>query len=231
MTAKTWRPDGWNTEEVTFSPLHCLAPQQCADHFFEAGADAILEALRKTGTHEEHCYVGKNGTYVFIPDDPPEKESKTSWLHADGTAVDDSQILDRGVTAPLTASPPDHKKQKEFGIHPEAVRVCEELAKRADFPFTWEAVQRILYRHDYRGYGVYANPEHLRIMRDVWKISWILHPASIVTEEGYRCDKCGKWVKSKIVGELVTVSTLQGYPDHQCQPYCHPSEGMNAIRP
>ena len=42
---KEWRPKNWKTEKIKHNPLHCFAPQECADHFFESGADAILQAL------------------------------------------------------------------------------------------------------------------------------------------------------------------------------------------
>lgn len=75
----SYRPEGWKTEKVKQSPLHCFAPQECADHFFEAGADAMLEALRKNSMKENEMwdfvwpfqYEGKEikGRFVFIPDD------------------------------------------------------------------------------------------------------------------------------------------------------------------
>jgi len=46
-----YRPEGWKRKEITNNPLHCFAPQQCADSFFEAGADAMLEGLKKVGQY------------------------------------------------------------------------------------------------------------------------------------------------------------------------------------
>ena len=44
---KEWRPENWHTEPIKQNPLHCLAPQECADSFYERGASAMLSALLK----------------------------------------------------------------------------------------------------------------------------------------------------------------------------------------
>lgn len=74
-----WRPPGWKRKEITNNPLHCFAPQQCADSFFEAGADAILEGLKHQPDVlyvDELCEGSvirhdprRIGWLVFIPDE------------------------------------------------------------------------------------------------------------------------------------------------------------------
>ena len=88
---KKWRPQGWsypvkNTEGQTvyLKVCNCLVGQIADDYAtFEAGADAMLEALKKKGTKVEDAEDGfsvrlpdikflhgiKRGTLVFIPDD------------------------------------------------------------------------------------------------------------------------------------------------------------------
>jgi len=46
-----WRPEGWQTLKPKHTVLHCLHPDSCVATAFEAGADAMLEALRKKGGH------------------------------------------------------------------------------------------------------------------------------------------------------------------------------------
>ena len=60
--AKSWRPEGWD------NPY----PQEgeetgtyWTELVFEEGADAMLESLKKDGTHQTDI----PGTVVFIPDD------------------------------------------------------------------------------------------------------------------------------------------------------------------
>ena len=92
-----YRPKGWKTLKAKNHPLHCLAPDECVGASFEAGADAMLEGLRKGGIfgeyHQKGIYrgiwvtekstsymvcdnfgtypldVGVGGTLVFIPDE------------------------------------------------------------------------------------------------------------------------------------------------------------------
>lgn len=63
MTSKgnSWRPDGWK------NPY-----RDTRQNSFEAGADAMLKALRKGGWHvtDQILPARANGTWVFIPDDP-----------------------------------------------------------------------------------------------------------------------------------------------------------------
>ena len=71
---KGWRPEGWETLKPKNAVLHCIAPDQCVGTAYEAGADAMLEALRKRSTRRilpEHGYHDDKGFIVFIPDDPP----------------------------------------------------------------------------------------------------------------------------------------------------------------
>ncbi len=42
-----WRPDDWKPFEVKEYPLHCLAPEQCTNSVYEAGADAMYKSLNK----------------------------------------------------------------------------------------------------------------------------------------------------------------------------------------
>lgn len=73
----SWRPNGWNDIRWEIS----LGEPQ-VNAIFEAGADAILTALRARGHHVDgpasftsvggHCTLsneGNTGNYVFIPDD------------------------------------------------------------------------------------------------------------------------------------------------------------------
>ncbi len=78
-----WRPDGWKRLPVTNNPLHCFNPQECADSSFEAGASAMLRALRQTGMvvakgwkHLEFDALAQEegGVIVIIPDDPQEEK-------------------------------------------------------------------------------------------------------------------------------------------------------------
>ena len=82
-----WRPEGWVTLKPKNHPLHCLAPNECVAQSFEAGADAMLEALKKKGGRIEtgvgpivttlHVYTPMDappGTIVFIPDVPDKKD-------------------------------------------------------------------------------------------------------------------------------------------------------------
>ena len=77
---KNWRPDGWKTLKPKYYPLHCLAADDCVAQSFEAGADAMLEALREMGEVETRMTYkssdtlrvwGKEttGKSVFIPDE------------------------------------------------------------------------------------------------------------------------------------------------------------------
>lgn len=69
----SWRPEDWKNPQFLDS-----------DFIYEAGADAMLEALRKlpTSGHTDGTtrvytisnYKGGPGTFVFIPDDEPEKK-------------------------------------------------------------------------------------------------------------------------------------------------------------
>lgn len=62
---KNWRPKGWKNPELASSdPLHsCQKPDFCScDKYdaFEAGADAMLEALRKMGKDSLHSVDANN---------------------------------------------------------------------------------------------------------------------------------------------------------------------------
>lgn len=67
-----WRPEGWQTLKAKNYPLHCFTPDDCVGMAFEAGADAILEALKQTGTPTGLKYTAyandRKGWLVFIPD-------------------------------------------------------------------------------------------------------------------------------------------------------------------
>ncbi len=96
-----WRPkEGWAKPKIINNPLHCLAPQECAKSFYEAGADAmyepayekgkkdgkkeLLETLRKTGGHVDAWVepARQKGVWVFIPDDPVEPPARPQEPHA-----------------------------------------------------------------------------------------------------------------------------------------------------
>ena len=46
---KPYRPEGWETLKPKYYPLHCLNTDECVRQSYEAGADAMLEALKKDG--------------------------------------------------------------------------------------------------------------------------------------------------------------------------------------
>ena len=58
----TWRPEGW------MNPLGHVKYENDA---YEAGASAMLEALRKNGTRG---LAPRDTTLVFIPDDDEEEQ-------------------------------------------------------------------------------------------------------------------------------------------------------------
>jgi hypothetical protein len=72
-----WRPDGWKNphDRKYLKKIHGNKPYQLQDyesHIFEAGADAMLEALKNSeGSFHvaRSAFMGKNnGTWVFILD-------------------------------------------------------------------------------------------------------------------------------------------------------------------
>ncbi len=77
----SWRPDGWRKPVLVTSGLRSGKMQSFIDQFYEAGADAMLEALKERGTV---LYLPANiaftsipiiqpvsGAWVFIPDEVP----------------------------------------------------------------------------------------------------------------------------------------------------------------
>jgi len=83
---KKWRPEGWEKikNDILYEPngMDKFSDSYVADPAFEAGADAMLEALRKMGVtargNDGDTRVW--GIEVFIPDDAangqPEEDSK-----------------------------------------------------------------------------------------------------------------------------------------------------------
>ncbi len=82
-----WRPDGWDAAEIV-DEIRLRGPiRGFEEELVEAGADAMLVALRKIGQREDVIPEGKvtiyrrqgpysyrpPGTHVFIPDDPKEE--------------------------------------------------------------------------------------------------------------------------------------------------------------
>ncbi|KKN31130.1 hypothetical protein LCGC14_0827040 [marine sediment metagenome] len=73
---KPYRPEGWETLKPSYKTLHCLYPDECVSHAYEAGADAMLKRLRKEGTHFKAGRWTDDATFetdvpgwvVFIPD-------------------------------------------------------------------------------------------------------------------------------------------------------------------
>uniref|UniRef100_A0A6M3L774 Uncharacterized protein n=2 Tax=viral metagenome TaxID=1070528 RepID=A0A6M3L774_9ZZZZ len=57
---KTWRPEGWEI------------PREVEDKSYEAGADAILEALRKTGVAVSNTDLDVYGRILTAPEHYPE---------------------------------------------------------------------------------------------------------------------------------------------------------------
>ena len=93
---KLWRPEGWNTLKAKNQPLHCFAPDVCVGEAYEAGADAMMKALKDRTEQAEEWQIQGNilgrdhhygvhrynqpfdappntGTWVFIPDKDVEK--------------------------------------------------------------------------------------------------------------------------------------------------------------
>ena len=73
---KLWRPEGWNTLKAKNQPLHCFAPDVCVGEAYEAGADAMMKALKDRGVHRYNQPFDappNTGTWVFIPDKDVEK--------------------------------------------------------------------------------------------------------------------------------------------------------------
>ncbi len=74
-----YRPKGWETfiedEKLKAAPSEEFRKMMMADNqVFEAGADAMLDALRKYGMPRGTGFKGY-GAWVFIPDDPKGKKS------------------------------------------------------------------------------------------------------------------------------------------------------------
>lgn len=81
----SWRPDRWDnpypdlTEKALTEKylLRAMEEQKSNYEIFEAGADAMLGALRKTGDHYEvgratlKVEIKEAGRLVIIPDDTP----------------------------------------------------------------------------------------------------------------------------------------------------------------
>jgi len=82
---KAWRPDGWVNPYITKVKIwgtnetkDMVLDLEGQDRIFEAGADAMLEALKKDvsaghteGRTKEYTVInskGVAGTFVFIPD-------------------------------------------------------------------------------------------------------------------------------------------------------------------
>jgi len=84
-----WRPEGWRNPylesifDVKIKPCDTrTTTKESKAPYFEAGANAMLAAMRKRGIHSDMFYKedtkdklyfvtiqGKKGTLVFIPDD------------------------------------------------------------------------------------------------------------------------------------------------------------------
>lgn len=82
-----YRPEGWDAESIVINLYQEVLTTESTDEkerkLVEAGADAMLEALRKEGTHlvgdtiipaqgkfpEIHCPGGTMGWLIFIPDE------------------------------------------------------------------------------------------------------------------------------------------------------------------
>lgn len=80
--AKHWRPDGWLEVRKSVNPYTISGFDGSWLIGFEAGADAMCEALRKQGQQGQDANFrnpalddnnrGHKGTLVFIPDDKEE---------------------------------------------------------------------------------------------------------------------------------------------------------------
>jgi len=72
---KTWRPEGWETIWTNLDEKPHPPVFDRERYIYEAGATAMLEALKKTGIKAQigmygEDIIGKvteNGVYVFIP--------------------------------------------------------------------------------------------------------------------------------------------------------------------
>lgn len=79
----TWRPEGWDVGKIISEGL--AGDIMSFTNLVDAGADAMLEALRKKGTHLTQVEISQGiepetrqfeipimpGTWVFIPDEAP----------------------------------------------------------------------------------------------------------------------------------------------------------------
>jgi hypothetical protein len=97
----SWRPDGWNFRNIALRFCSVTLPQEAKTaseienpliaiykEAIEAGADAMLEALRKTGSridvdnYPANFYasillaVPTHGNVIFVPDDKVKKEKE-----------------------------------------------------------------------------------------------------------------------------------------------------------
>lgn len=67
--SKSWRPDGWTYGDGYAKPQRVGLRGRGRLKAFEAGADAMLEALRNQGDRETDIHTGRVGMKVFIPND------------------------------------------------------------------------------------------------------------------------------------------------------------------
>ena len=73
-----WRPEGWKKPVIASSGLRSGKMQSLIGQTYEAGADAMLEALRKQPRVKYQNYAIPNpnfpfpATYYLIPDDEAE---------------------------------------------------------------------------------------------------------------------------------------------------------------
>lgn len=76
-----WRPEGWDATKITKDKIGQVTSFTTWEMLVEAGADAMLEALRKQPSTHQIIYgipvlpaQSVQGKYFFIPDDEPEKK-------------------------------------------------------------------------------------------------------------------------------------------------------------
>lgn len=74
----SWRPEGWKVKDPceTCADWEGCNALTCYDDGYEAGADAMLEALKQHYTfahiYDKEWYVNREGgAWVFIPEEQP----------------------------------------------------------------------------------------------------------------------------------------------------------------
>jgi hypothetical protein len=163
MTTK-WRPEGWR------NPYGTPAMGKKASSWFEFGADAMLEVLRKDD--------GNVGKYVFIPDDPVSIPKKPD--NSKGQLMICSKPHCESACCGCIAGEPHEERfcYKNFFECPVCVPYEPEKEKTDSCKSIFNNIIVTLGMTT----ADFIEP----------------HPVSQVIEKGYFCPKCGMKVQSDI---------------------------------